>query len=131
MFIYFFTLFQTFILPLEDKEIMTDPIELEPEETGKDPETKVSREGSKAPSHEGSKIPSRESSKAPSREGSKAPSREGSKAPLSREGTFTKPPLTPSEEERSATRTLIRQPEPVLETSDGEDEPEQVQYLLE
>ena len=118
---------------------MTDPMELEPEETAeKGPETKVSqdgstkapsREGSKAPSHEGSKIPSREGSKAPSREGSKAPSREGSKAPLSREGTFTKPPLTPSEEERSATRTLIRQPEPVLETSDGEDDPEQVEYL--
>ena len=34
--------------------------------------------------------------------------------------------MSPSEEERSATRTLIRQPEPVLETSDGEDEPEQV-----
>ena len=36
------------------------------------------------------------------------------------------PAMSPSEEERSATRTLIRQPEPVLETSDGEDEPEQV-----
>ena len=35
------------------------------------------------------------------------------------------PMMSPSEEERSATRTLIRQPEH-LETSDGEDEHEQV-----
>ena len=102
---------------------MTDPVELEMEESElKDPV--------KDPEHDPLKELDLDQSEKPEKDPAAAESEPDAKVkPEARslgQGQDSRVPvMSPSEEERSATRTLIRQPEH-LETSDGEDEHEQV-----
>ena len=105
---------------------MTDPVELEIEDSElKDPV--------KDPDHDPLKEldletkPEKDPETAESEtepDASRVKPETGSKEGDPGQGQDRVPMMSPSEEERSATRTLIRQPEPVQETSD--EEPEQV-----
>ena len=123
--LFLFYFFQT-LLAQEDKEIMTDPVELEMEESElKDPV--------KDPEHDPLKELDLDQSEKPEKDPATAAESEpdAKVKPEARglgQGQDRVPIMSPSEEERSATRTLIRQPEHP-ETRDGEDEHEQVQYL--
>ena len=97
---------------------MTDPVELEMEDDSE------LRDPVKDPEHDPLKELDLDQTK-PEKDPGAEPET-GSVKPETGSKERVPPAMSPSEEERSATRTLIRQPEPVLETSDGEDEPEQV-----
>ena len=103
---------------------MTDPVELEMEES------ELKDHPVKDPEHDPLKELDLDQSEKPEKDPAVAESEPDAKVkPEARslgQGQDSRVPvMSPSEEERSATRTLIRQPEH-LETSDGEDEPEQV-----
>ena len=112
-------------MALEDKEIMVDTAELEPlTESEKEEEPEVEAEVDPDPAQDPEVDPMKEleleADGKDQEEAEKEDQEAGSKAQLSREGSLSlKSPS--AEEERSATRTLIRQPSPVVETSDGEE----------
>ena len=124
-------------MALEDKEIMVETDELEPlTESEKEEEQEEEKaEDEPDPVQDPDVDPMKEleleeddkgqeeTEKEEREEGEPAP-----KAQLSREGSLSL--KSPSEEERSATRTLIRQPSPVVETSDGE-EHDQVYFVYD
>ena len=107
---------------------MTDPVELEIEDSElkdpvKDPEHDPLKDlDLDQADHETKPEKDPESETEP--DASRVKPETGSKEEDPGQGQDRVPMMTPSEEERSATRTLIRQPEPVQETSD--EEPEQV-----
>ena len=123
-------------MALEDKEIMVDTDELEPlPESEKEEEEDAEEEPDpvKDPGVDPMKeLELEEDDKGPEKTGKEEQRQEDGeppKAQLSREGSLSlKSPS--AEEERSATRTLIRQPSPVVETSDGE-EHDQVYFVYD
>ena len=99
---------------------MTDPVELEMED-----DSELKDQPVKDPKHP-DPLKELDLDEAKPEKDPAAESETGSVKPETGSKERVPTAMSPSEEERSATRTLIRQPEPVLETSDGEDEPEQV-----